>query len=307
MPLPLREYYPLDRAAELLECTVDDLIHWAESWKINLCVRLKKATGYMYIDDWRHKYEQVAKKINLPAIDKTTSRYEQLLFSLKTLLHDDLYNVKTMDKCRDLLDDCLFGDVDLVQCGRICSEYGVFWSININNHFADGCEYIMELSKSELNYIKIDVTLTGFFFVLIDHDFYGNTILDGFFLISSIDGGFNVTLRLDDHICVDDMEFFILKSDFLKIKEASKNGDDMATNNYLWHQLEKSERINKRIAPRVSTPAKTAIKALIANHHSEIKENPAKVAEVLAAEARQAGLGDVNFDKNTVSNWLKES
>lgn len=29
MAIPLREYYTLSRAAELLDCKVNDLIHWA--------------------------------------------------------------------------------------------------------------------------------------------------------------------------------------------------------------------------------------------------------------------------------------
>ncbi|EIW3592121.1 TPA: hypothetical protein G8W07_002865 [Salmonella enterica] len=307
MPLPLREYYPLDRAAELLECTVDDLIHWAKLNKINLCVMLENVIGYISIYDWRHKYEKVAKEMNLPAIDKTTSRYEQLLFSLKALLHSDSSNIRTIDKCHDLLKGCSFGDIDLIKYGFVSPEEGVFWSIDIDDYTGDCFDYIMELSNSESNNIKIHVTLSGFFRMFMYHSFFEDTILDEYLSVFSIDNMFDVTLLLDDHVYIDDVEFFILKSDFLKIKEASKNGDDIATDNYLWHKLENSDRINKRIVPRVSTPAKTAIKALIANHHSEIKENPAKVAEVLAAEARQAGLGDVNFDKNTVSNWLKES
>lgn len=29
MTLPLRDYYPIERAAKLLDCDIDDLIHWA--------------------------------------------------------------------------------------------------------------------------------------------------------------------------------------------------------------------------------------------------------------------------------------
>ncbi|EGO4137975.1 hypothetical protein ITZ82_003299, partial [Escherichia coli] len=38
MAIPLREYYKLPRAAELLGCNVDDLIHWAVSGYIDLAI-----------------------------------------------------------------------------------------------------------------------------------------------------------------------------------------------------------------------------------------------------------------------------
>lgn len=307
MPLPLREYYPLERAAELLECTVDDLFHWAVTGKINLCIMLKNATGYISVFDWRQKYEQVAEEINLPAIDKTTSKYEQLLFSLNNLLYIDSSNVRVVDKCRKMSGEYLFSNIELVQYGCAGTEEEVFWYIEPSYGIGSSYEYIRGLSKSELDFIRVEVTLSGLFFLPMDINSYRHAFLDWYSSVYSIDGVFSVSLFLDNRICINDVDFFILKNDFLKIKNASKNGDEIATDNYLYHQRKNSERSNKRIAPRISTPAKTAIKALIVNHHPEIKGNPAKVAEVLAVEARQAGLGDVNFDKNTVSNWLKES
>lgn len=308
MPLPLREYYPLERAAELLECTVDDLFHWTESGKINLYVILNNATGYMHIHDWRKDYEQVAEEMNLPAIDKTASTYEQLSFSLNNLLYSDSSDVRAIDKCRDLPERYLFNNVDLIKNKIVGSEEGdFFWYIETKDYSDDNCDYIMDLSKSESNSITVEVILSGFFFLFTENILYRKEILYENGCICSVDGFFDASLLLDNPVCINDIEFFILKSDFLKIKNASINGDEIAIDNYLYHQRKNSERSNKRVAPRISTPAKTAIKALIANHHPEIKGNPAKVAEVLAVEARQAGLGDVNFDKNTVSNWLKES
>ncbi|EAM2672713.1 hypothetical protein EWO26_22505, partial [Salmonella enterica] len=191
--------------------------------------------------------------------------------------------------------------------GDVGGRNGVSWSIEINDYQVDALEYINELSKSESNYIGVSVTLSGLFFFIMSHDFFEKEFLYSCNFIYTIDNDFDITLFFDDCVFINNIEFFILKSDFLKIKNASKNGDEIAIDNYLYHQRKNSERSNKMVAPRISTPAKTAIKALISNHHPEIKGNPAKVAEVLAAEARQAGLGDVNFDKNTVSNWLKES
>lgn len=309
MPLPLREYYPLERAAELLECTVDDLLYWAEARKIDLCVMLKYAIGHMDISDWREEYKRASKYVDLPVIDESKSNYEQLLFAFNTLLYKDSSRISLMDKCRDVLGDNSFEKVEFIKSCYGIGEEGIFWDVHVDDSSIEGYDIIKELSKTDKHYVRIKVRLSGLF-VLVDCDFYENIMFrilgDEYILISPPGKDFSIDFDLENGVKFNDMAFFILKSDFLKIKESSINGDEILSE-YQSYQREDSERSNKRRASRVSTPAKTAIKALIANHHPEIKSNPAKVAEVLAAEARQAGLGDVNFDKNTVSNWLKES
>ncbi|EKB5611076.1 hypothetical protein OPA95_000125 [Salmonella enterica] len=309
MPLPLREYYPLERAAELLECTVDDLFHWAASRKIYLCVMLKDAIGHMDISDWRDEYKLAAKHIDLPIIDESNTKYEQLLFVSNTLLHEDASHTRLIDKCRDILGDNSFEKVEFIKSCYDFGEESMFWSVRIDDSSIEEYDIIRELSKPDKRYVRIKVNLSGLF-VLVDCDFYENimfrTLGDDFVLITPPGKEFSIDCDLVGDIKFNDMAFFILKSDFLKIKESSINGDDILRE-YQRYRREDSEQSDKKILSRVSTPAKTAIKALIANHHPEIKNNPAKVAEVLAAEARQAGLGDVTFDKNTVSNWLRES
>ncbi|HHR8283144.1 TPA: hypothetical protein ACS9WW_003084 [Salmonella enterica subsp. enterica serovar Muenchen] len=309
MPLPLREYYPLERAAELLECTVDDLFYWAEARKIDLCVMLKDAIGYMDISDWREQYKRASKYIDLPVIDESNSNYEQLLFVLNTLLYEDSSHTRLIDKCRDILGDNLFEKVEFIKSCYELGEEGLFWSVHVDDSSIEGCDIIRELSKTDKHYVRIKVRLSGLF-VLVDCDFYENImfriLMDEYILISPPGKEFSIDFDLVNGVKFNDMAFFILKSDFLKIKESSINGDEILSE-YQRYQREDLDRNDKRRSSRASTPAKTAIKALIANHHPEIKRNPAKVAEVLAVEARQAGLGDVNFDKNTVSSWLKES
>lgn len=48
MALPLREYYPISRAAELLGCDMGDLLHWAEIGAINLYIPFDRGTGYVH-------------------------------------------------------------------------------------------------------------------------------------------------------------------------------------------------------------------------------------------------------------------
>jgi hypothetical protein len=47
MEMPLREYYSVTRAAELLKCKVEDLLHWASIGAISLYVEFRSGTGYV--------------------------------------------------------------------------------------------------------------------------------------------------------------------------------------------------------------------------------------------------------------------
>jgi len=47
MGMPLREFYPVKRAAELLECQVGDLLHWAAIGAISLYLSFDKGIGFV--------------------------------------------------------------------------------------------------------------------------------------------------------------------------------------------------------------------------------------------------------------------
>lgn len=51
MVMPLREYYPVTRAAELLECKVEDLLHWASIGAIKLYIEFDEGNGYVKFHD----------------------------------------------------------------------------------------------------------------------------------------------------------------------------------------------------------------------------------------------------------------
>lgn len=60
MDIPLREYYSVTRAAELLECKVEDLLHWASIGAINLYVEFNEGKGHVRFhtdsDELHNKY-----------------------------------------------------------------------------------------------------------------------------------------------------------------------------------------------------------------------------------------------------------
>ncbi|EGJ1636327.1 hypothetical protein IHG37_000129 [Salmonella enterica] len=293
MSLPLREYYCLPRAAELLGCDIDDLLHWAKMRKIYLCINLKNAKGKIDVFDWRKDYQELINKYNFPSIEGIKSKKEQLLFSLVTMTDNN-----NKDICRDLLKSS-FSLIEFV-------KDGVSYVDPVCNIYISTNEAIDIISETDSIYVSVDVDLDGVF--IIDNDSFYDDVhsltIEDYSTIISPKEGFLIGLCLDDDIRLSVNDLFILKNDFLKIKEASNNGGEIYIDDE-WSREYETSKPEKAV--RTSSKAKLAIKALIANHHPEIKSNPAKVAEVLTAEARQAGLGDVTFDKNTVSNWLKES
>lgn len=59
MGMPLREYYSVVRAAELLGCKVEDLLHWASIGAIKLYVSFEEGRGYVrFIGDGVEKEER---------------------------------------------------------------------------------------------------------------------------------------------------------------------------------------------------------------------------------------------------------
>ncbi|EBJ8357645.1 hypothetical protein D0W10_14440 [Salmonella enterica] len=323
MPLPLREYYPLDRAAELLECTIDDLIHWASFGYINLCIKLKNVDGVFEVRDWRDIYNSEFVPMGAPPIDISESKKNQLYFSLynihnggggelKITNHEPLeYTIgkKYIELYREKYNYAsYFCDAIVFICeGKSIESLSVI-SIGCVSDVEDFSitDYIVEkLSLTDDNKIFIKVNLDGLFVMYADERSFWDDIttneLRRDFVVGAVNSGLEFDLHSKQNLVSYD-NLFILRSDFLKIKEASKEGKEI----YIDEEM-KDRKAKKNVQTRTSKAEKIAIKALIANHHPEIKSNPAKVAEVLAAEARQAGLGDVTFDKNTVSNWLRES
>ncbi|MDU7134747.1 MAG: hypothetical protein E6325_25625 [Enterobacteriaceae bacterium] len=51
MVMPLREYYSVARAAELLGCKVEDLLHWASIGAIKLYIEFDEGNGYVKFRD----------------------------------------------------------------------------------------------------------------------------------------------------------------------------------------------------------------------------------------------------------------
>ncbi|EGD1848923.1 hypothetical protein IAH56_002373 [Salmonella enterica subsp. enterica serovar Bareilly] len=89
MPLPLRDYYPIERAAELLECTVDDLIHWAIIGCIRVYIKIYDVNGKIH----RGNSKDIANPENIDTIiNETTYR-------------DELYSLDEKNKSRKITEE----------------------------------------------------------------------------------------------------------------------------------------------------------------------------------------------------------
>ncbi|EEL0083490.1 hypothetical protein G4F31_004766, partial [Salmonella enterica] len=86
MPLPLREYYPIERAAELLECTADDFICWAGAGSIRLLIYLDEVPGLFRVWDWRDYYKEITKGFDFPEITNDLSLRESFHMSICNIL-----------------------------------------------------------------------------------------------------------------------------------------------------------------------------------------------------------------------------
>ena len=47
--VPTLEYCKITRAAELLDCSVDDLLYWAEERKIKICIKVQDLKGMLVV------------------------------------------------------------------------------------------------------------------------------------------------------------------------------------------------------------------------------------------------------------------
>jgi hypothetical protein len=61
----------------------------------------------------------------------------------------------------------------------------------------------------------------------------------------------------------------------------------------------------KNTNEKVSATAKKAIRVLVMKTHPELVNNHYQLANVLSAEARELGFDNIEFNGDTVRNWMK--
>ncbi|EJB9549290.1 hypothetical protein MXH74_001060 [Salmonella enterica] len=305
MPLPLREYYPINRVAELLDCTIDDLICWGEFGKIKLCLRCFLLDAFCFFNF--EIFNEIIKDFNLQK-KKIKGEIDGYINAYSTVY--DCYLEDSIDFIGKIKNKPYNGAACTLLTG--CSESEIS-TIICNPHLilSDGVDY--KFNPNAPSFFKIPVQINGFF--PLNKSFYRYreadlkekeykvqyiTSLDFWAYIHTID---NVRFSVDD--------LFILKDDFIKIMEASKKGCELTTipgfnhyNELTENEINYMDKGNKE--PRNSAASIKIAKALIINYHPDTKNHPAKLAVILEEEIRKAGLGDFSVSKDTVSRWMKE-
>lgn len=303
MPLPLREYYPIERAAELLECTVDDLFCWGEAQQIRLCIRLNEITGYLKVYNPLMFYDDLITDLELPPLNENDSEENKLINAM-----DNIYNAHKNNK----------GILKKIR-SKTCyaTLFQLFYTINPDSnchirscYYSD--EFKLELVKGFLGgecCMYLDVSMKNFF-TLPDFFYAGcgkfETLKENDSTLHTTDYLMEVIPDINDSIEITVDDLFLLKNDFIRIREASKNGDELTDVFEDIVSNSSSLSSDKYRLKRTSSASISALKALIINYHSDVKDNPSKLADVLTLEAEKSGLGKINFSKDTVSRWMKE-
>ncbi|EBJ7121569.1 hypothetical protein DY703_05130 [Salmonella enterica] len=281
MSLPLRDYYPIGRAAQLLECTVDDLIHWAMVGCIRLYLKVEHSYGLLNGDSL---YDIVGHHDFNDVTDGTD--YKEKLNELDELSSDDSdekdYYLERAKIIRDAMKTYMFkyGDV------KCFDEIGMRYSFSQLTYFFDNqvtedlaeitcMGWISQVYKREPDeYKKIKdivsdddepyiVRMRGFF-GLGERFFHGYNFDNE--LIPEQEDGFDnpvympesnllINIIVDDSVSFNINDLFVLKNDFIIIQEASKNGVEPAkkynhqriSGNHVWWKHWTTQHPNQKM------------------------------------------------------------
>ncbi|EMK7706654.1 hypothetical protein N4224_02070 [Yersinia enterocolitica] len=158
MALPLREYYPISRASELLGCDTGDLLHWAEIGAINLYVPFDSGRGYVHFcnDSDGLKEEYIDKFYISDAVSYVSSIFND----------DDQVSVEFFNKNPPL--------EKILPC-----TFSGFWAIP---HQAFGCGQLYEFKPSLFD---LWLSANKKMFILFDIDEYISISIDYLYLLKS--------------------------------------------------------------------------------------------------------------------------
>ncbi|OFC63104.1 hypothetical protein WKI72_17040 [Candidatus Erwinia dacicola] len=260
MSLPLREYYTIERASELLGCTFDDLVHWAMIGCIRLNIKLDQAVGILLgvdIDDslCGIDFDVIFKGPEFQArLDDIEKRYVEYSSEDNADSSDDGYQIYFDEKVAVIHkglkyiyanggDNLILSDLHLSRffsylnymndrivsedfCHIMQSDY--FGSSDFDNDF---------FAKNNL--VKIDnatyVRGSGFF--ALDVEFFNNFKLDPKFFSCNGEDYYNIVTMPESNLSLslltkEDIEFslndlFIFKNDFLAIRKSMQDGVEM--------------------------------------------------------------------------------
>ena len=340
MALPLRDFYPITRAAELLGCTEDDFIHWAMTGNIRLYILIED--GYCYVEPyhannfvWHDKLfdfvnglqelDESEKEVFLE-FDESSDKFNDIVERIFDIIERRLGGISAIDNLdvRDFYQSFTY-KTNLCVSDNFCVVNSVLlFSDSTKWRLKNLARYGIDASTPNLKYYA---SVHGFFGLDVDDffsvwNFYPSIRPDADNRIYTPDSNFSVNLLTDKEIKFDIDSLYLSKSDFLTIKSVINNeGSDgvmpkkyrayIMSNLHIWRTVafgsppETGGKLtqSKSKPERISKPMRLALQLLIGKFCGENLE-PSKVANILTALAEEKGES-YTFNDDTISNWLK--
>ncbi|EBL5122479.1 hypothetical protein NF98_12160 [Salmonella enterica subsp. enterica serovar Rubislaw] len=265
MPLPLREYYPIGRAAELLECTIDDLVHWAMVGCIRLYIKIDHAYGLLdgisldelpetdYFDVIIEGTKYKNRLIDLyKSMNEDCSNDFDYSFERAKIIHDAMGTYKFKHgnvKCFDEINmRHIFSELEYYFSDIVSDDFSEITSLKLLESLPGGggeYENIKKLFSGREDYnADYIVRMIGFFGL--GERFFRYYDFETQFLAGNDYGFENSVYMPESQLCIgvivnDNIDFniddlFIFKEDFIAIQEASKNGSEL-NKKYSYHRI----------------------------------------------------------------------
>ncbi|MGA7586023.1 MAG: hypothetical protein WCB03_08345 [Rouxiella badensis] len=269
MVMPLREYYPVARAAELLECKVEDLLHWASIGAINLYVEFQHGTGYV------HFFGN-----NVEPENRNLVNYDEQDFEEAKILKDEFIK------------------------NRLVSD-GPSFVLNIHSDNCKTDEYIIKTGAIIVNFNGLWALPHSFYGKTELYSIIPSKYDDW----ASSNKKMFISFENDEYISFEVDDLYLMHRDFkLILDNGGKTLPNYYNGGVKKETIEEGNAIggiNQR--SRVSKPQTDAIKIMVKKLYPEMSGNYKRIAEILSAEANNVeGMQGVNFDAETISRWLKD-
>ncbi|RVS38464.1 hypothetical protein [Escherichia coli] len=241
MALPLRAFYPITRAAELLGCTEDDFIHWAMIGDIRLYILIEN--GYCYVEpfcvdnfayhdklfdfvDSLQDLDESEKEVFLE-LDESLDKFNEIVEHIINIIETRLGGISAVDNLdvRDFYQRFTYENNMCVSDDFCVVNSVLLFSNSVKWRLKDLARYGIETSTPNLKHYA---SVHGFWGLSVDDffsawKFYPSIRPSADNRIYAPDSNFSVNLLTDKEISFDIDNLYLSKSDFLTIKSVINN------------------------------------------------------------------------------------
>ncbi|EIW2794143.1 hypothetical protein MB851_003760 [Escherichia coli] len=343
MALPLRDYYPVTRAANLLGCEVNDLFHWARRGYIELYAYIDSACGVVHMHEldyflpfidqevrgWVKSLQEESLRAELDDfVDEKINRIMGVFCKLNYLKEERIY-------LYSLLNFLAKGWVNTGFCWLKNLKHEARKSVEDAYYFEDVC------AEHSFNRDSEYIAEVGGFFSIDSHNILEDIELNGCCISSGenfegVYSGLSVFLPQSNNINLNKNNLFLFKDDFIILNDFSseKEGDtgEQLNKKYLYgydmesiyiqlnekntffqpcdesisRQSEHKKELNPQLdkKTRVSKAERVFIQLAIKEHYHEFIDSPGTIANIFTALSKKHE-SPFDFDKSTIGRWIK--